>query len=269
MSFRFVQGDVFEVDLPRRSFALVYADPPYAGCRFKYARKNGSRQWGRNARADFMRELVARCEALRAPDGMAAISMGSPELRLLHLFPTNARVFPWVKPFAPFRPHVWPCYAWEPVVAWGQFPGRDEQKASKTPHDWLQLSPKVPKKGGHETPKPDEFAEWVINLTLGPRHGDVCELFAGTAPVALAAARRGLAATAVDLDDYRPEQDDIEAHIIQFPAAHSTSGHAVSHAVCESSAVLRHLDQSPHDPEAGQRGAVQLGAPAPDQGEGR
>src|SRR5262245_18152214 len=138
MEFRFIQGDVFEADLPRRHFALVYADPPYAGCRFKYARQNGSRQWGRNARADFMRELVARCEQLRAPDGIAAISMASPELRLRPLFPSNHRVFPWCKPFAPHRPHVWPTYAWEPVVAWGKFPGRAEQLASRTPHDWLQ-----------------------------------------------------------------------------------------------------------------------------------
>lgn len=205
MTFRFIQADVFDADVPLRAFSLVYADPPYAGCRFKYARANKSRQWGRNARADFMRELIARCEALRAPDGVAAISMASPELRLLPLFPSKHRVFPWVKPFAPHRPHVWPTYAWEPVVAWGVFPGRAEQKASKTPHDWLQLSPKVPKKGGHETPKPDEFAEWIINLTLGPRRGPVIELFAGTAPICRMAVRLGMDARAVDLTDYRPD----------------------------------------------------------------
>jgi hypothetical protein len=197
---------VFAADLPLRAHALVYADPPYAGCRFKYARRNNSRQWGRNARADFMRELVARMESLRAEEGVCAISMATPELRLLHLFPSNHRVFAWTKPLAPHRPHVWPTYAWEPVVAWGKFPGREEQRASQTPHDWLQLSPKVPRGSGHETPKPDAFAEWVINLTLGPRSGAVLELFAGTAPVARAAALRGLPATAVDIEDYEPAQ---------------------------------------------------------------
>lgn len=198
--FNFIQGDVFTADLPRRSFALVYADPPYAGCRFKYARQNNSRQWGRNARADFLRELIGRCEELRAEEGIAAISMASPELRLLHLFPSSHRVFPWCKPYAPHRPHVYPTYAWEPVVAWGKFCGREEQLATRTPMDWLMLSPSVPKKGGHETPKPPEFATWVLNLTLGPRRGPVLELFAGTAPIATAAVDLGMPATAVDMD---------------------------------------------------------------------
>lgn len=202
-SFEFIQGDVFAVDLGVHRFALIYADPPYAGCRFKYARRNGSRQWGRNARADFLRELIARMEQLRAPDGICAVSMTSNEaLRLGHLFPSNARQFAWTKPYAPMRPHVWPCYAWEPVVAWGQFCGRAEQKASRTPHDWLNLSPKVPRKGGHETPKPDDFAAWLINVTLGPRSGRVLELFAGTAPICRAAAARGMFSVAVDLDRY-------------------------------------------------------------------
>lgn len=193
-------ADVFRADLPARHFALVYADPPYAGCRFKYARRNGSRQWGRNARADMMRELIAAIEQWRAPDGVGAVSMTSNEaLRLGHLFPTDARQLAWVKPWAPMRPHVWPCYAWEPVVVWGRLPGRNEQLASRTPHDWLQCAPQVPEPGGHETPKPPAFAAWIIGQTLGPRVGPVLELFAGTAPIANQAAARGMPATAVDL----------------------------------------------------------------------
>jgi hypothetical protein len=191
-----LQSDVFTADLPARNFALVYADPPYAGCRFKYARRNGSRQWGRNARADFMRELISRMEWLRREDGVCAVSMAVPELLLLPLFPSGWRVLAWVKPFAVFRPNVWPAYAWEPVVAWGKFPGRVEQKASQTPPDWLQLSPRVPKKTNHETPKPEGFAEWVINQTLGPRRGPTLELFAGTCPVARMAEHLGMEAWA-------------------------------------------------------------------------
>lgn len=200
---KFIQGDVFNVDLPARSFALIYADPPYAGCRFEYAKKNNSRQWGRDSRADFMRELISRMESLRAEDGVCAVSMASPELRLLPLFPSKARVLPWVKPFAVFRPNVWPSFSWEPIVAWGKFPGRAEQLASKTPHDWLMLSPRVPKKTNHETPKPEGFAEWVLNVTLGPRRGSVLELFSGTCPVARMAEHIGCESVAVDLDDYR------------------------------------------------------------------
>lgn len=205
---RYVQGDVFTVDLPLRSFDLVYADPPYAGCRFKYARRNGSRQWGRNARADFLRELIARMDSLRAVAGVCALSMASPELRLLHLFPSNTRVMPWVKPYAPHRPHVWPTYAWEPIVVWGKMPGRKEQLESKTPHDWLQLAPKSPRKSNHETPKPEDFAAWVLNVTLGPRRGPVLELFAGTAILSRVAENLGMEAVAVDIDDYRELQTD-------------------------------------------------------------
>lgn len=200
MSVTVLADDVFSAPLPPRAFGLVYADPPYAGCRFRYARGNGSRQWGRNARADFMRELVARIESLRGPDGVGAVSMGTPELALLPLFPSKRRVFAWVKPYAPNRPGVWPTFAWEPVVAWGKFPSREEQRtARQTPKDWLTLSPCVPRKGGHENPKPLGFAEWLLALTLGPRKGAVLELFAGTGPVVRAASALGLDATAVDL----------------------------------------------------------------------
>jgi hypothetical protein len=198
-------GDVFTAAVGT-GFDLVYADPPYANCRFKYARANNSRQWGRDARADFLRELIARLDGLRGPDGVAAISMATPELRLLSLFPSKARVFAWVKPYAPNRPGVWPTYAWEPVVAWGRFPNRVEQRsAKKTPKDWLHLAPAVPKKGGHENPKPDGFAEWLLDLTMGPRIGRVCELFAGSAPVCLAAIARNNEAVAVEMDPMNVE----------------------------------------------------------------
>ncbi len=201
---RFIQGDVFAAALPARSFDLVYADPPYANCRFKYARGNNSRQWGRDSRADFMRELIARMQSLRSPEGICALSMGAPEWRLAPLFPSKARLFFWTKPYAPHRPGVWPTYATELVVAWGGFVNREEQKrAKRTPFDWLNLSPAVPKGGGeHENPKPVEFGDWLLDLTLGPRCGKVLELFAGTSPICRAAESRGCEATGVDLTQW-------------------------------------------------------------------
>lgn len=196
---KFIQSDVFDLSI-RQRFNLVYADPPYAGCRFKYARQRNSRRWGMAKRADFLRELIALMEGFRKEEGTCALSMSSPELRLLHLFPSDHHVMAWVKPFAPFRPHVWPAYAWEPLVVWGNKCGRKEQLESKTPRDWLQLSPRVPKKGGHETPKPEEFARWVVNMTLGPRKGTVLDLFAGTCILAEVAETLGNKSTAVDLE---------------------------------------------------------------------
>ena len=198
---KFMQQNVFDLRLPQRS-QLVYADPPYANCRFQYARQNNSRQWGKNTRADFLRELIAVMEWHRAENGVCALSMASPELKLLSLFPTNCRVFAWCKPYAPHRPNVWPTYAWEPVVAWGTFPDRADQKRSKTPHDWLLLPPAKPG-GEHETPKPEAFGDWICELTLGPRTGHVLELFAGPCPISTAAIARGCQATAVDLTKFK------------------------------------------------------------------
>lgn len=192
-----IVGDVFAAELPQRHFALVYADPPYAGCRARYARGNNSRQWGRDARADFMRDLIARMEQLRAEDGVCAVSMGTPELRLLNLFPSKCRVAAWVKPNVSPRPGIWPSFAWEPLVMWGALP-----TDKGAPNDWREISPRVKNRRGHETPKPDAFAEWVLELTLGNRRGSVCELFAGTAPVSRLAVERGMYAVAVDLTDY-------------------------------------------------------------------
>jgi hypothetical protein len=205
-----IQADVFTADLPKRAYGLVYADPPYANCKFKYARKNNSRQWGINARTDYMRELVARMEELRAPDGAAALSMATPELRLMHLFPSGARVLAWVKNWSQFRPGVWPTFAWEPLIVWGTRASWREHggiegngRPGGVPFDWVVLNP-APRKGkrAHETMKPEGFGDWVLDVTLGRRVLPVCELFAGTAPVARAAEVRGCEATGVDFDDY-------------------------------------------------------------------
>jgi len=196
-----LETDVFGLRLDRQ-FDLIYADPPYANCRFKYARQNNSRQWGKDKRADFVRELIAVMDWHRSDEGVCAMSMATPELRLMPLFPTTARVFAWCKPHAPMRPGVWPCYAWEPVIAWGKFPDREQQKTGKTPMDWVSMAPAVPD-GSHETAKPQAFGDWVCNLTLGPRQGNALELFAGTCPISTAAIARGCKATAVDVERYR------------------------------------------------------------------
>lgn len=196
---RVVTGDVFAVDLPLKHYALVYADPPYAGCRAVYARRNNSRQWGLNPRADFMRELIARMDSLRRPSGVCALSMGSGELKLMHLFPSSVRVCAWVKPTASPRPGIWPTYAWEPLVIWGELPGKEAE--GTPPNDWALFSSARERNINHETPKPLAFAPWLLKTTLGPRRGPVCELFAGSAPVSILATAWGMEADAVDLVD--------------------------------------------------------------------
>lgn len=208
----FIQGDVFSARIPGR-YDLVYADPPYANCRFKYARGNKSRQWGRNSRADFMRELIARMESLRSGDGMCALSMASTEWRLAPLFPTTARLVFWTKPYAPHRPGVLPTYATELIAIWGRTVNRREQKeAEKTPFDWFSLSPAVPRGGKeHENPKPEGFGEKILERTLGPRvkiaseagfRLKTLELFAGTAIVSREFESLGCDATAVDITQW-------------------------------------------------------------------
>lgn len=148
-------------------------------------------------------------EELRSPDGAAALSMASPELRLLHLFPSSARVLAWVKNWAQFRPGVWPTFAWEPLVVWGtranwrQHGGiKSSGRPGGVPFDWILLNPNPNRHRPHETPKPDGFGDWVLDVTIGRQAVTVCELFAGTAPISRAAESRGCFSTAVDIEDY-------------------------------------------------------------------
>lgn len=101
--------------------------------------------------------------------------------------PPKVRVAAWVKPFAFFKPKVWPAYAWEPVIY--KKPKRDCRRDAKTPVDWLLLNPhgvsRKQRTDGDQTKgqKPEAFTRWLIQM-LDARPGDsLDDLFHGSGRV--------------------------------------------------------------------------------------
>jgi hypothetical protein len=155
---------------------FAYCDPPYPGCAHLYPEKT---------EVDHA-QLIARLVA-DYPDGWA-LSTSSPALKaVLALCPDEARVMPWVKPFAIFKPNVGVAYAWEPVIVMG---GRRRTREQETVRDWVSAN--ITLRRGLTGAKPDAFCYWlfgVLNITDGD---ELHDLFPGTRAVtqALAAWRR-------------------------------------------------------------------------------
>src|SRR5688572_9677356 len=103
---------------------IAYADPPYPGESHFYdaptrPRAKVTYQPGPDAAGEVDHPaLIARLVA-DFPDGWALSTKASALRDLLPLCPPRARVMPWVKPFASFKPGINPAYAWEPIIVFG------------------------------------------------------------------------------------------------------------------------------------------------------
>ena len=85
----------------------AYADPPYIG---QAARHYNSEEV----------DHVALLERLAGEYEAWALSASAPSLSvLIPLLPPGTRTGIWVKPFASWKPNVYPSYAWEPVIFFG------------------------------------------------------------------------------------------------------------------------------------------------------
>ena len=157
---------------------FAYADPPYLGqCNlYDHVHPDG-RCWDD---PETHRTLIARLSDW-FPDGWL-LSLSSPSLgRLLTMCPNTVRVGAWVKPFASFKPHVNPAYAWEPVIWQG---GRKRDRSVLTVRDWVSAN--ITLKRGLTGAKPEEFCFWVFDV-LGMQSGDeFVDIFPGTGAVGLA-----------------------------------------------------------------------------------
>lgn len=149
-----------------RTFA--YADPPYQGVAHRYPEQT-----------EVNHPILI--EYLRTFDGWA-LSCKSGSLRdLLPLCPPKARVLSWVKHYAPMRPNVWPCYAWEPVIL-VPLPGVD--RTQPTPQDWTSAETRT----GQDIvgQKPPAFCVWLFRCArLRPGDGFV-DVFPGSGAVSRA-----------------------------------------------------------------------------------
>jgi hypothetical protein len=157
---------------------FAYADPPYEGQAWKYARE--ARANGRRSReVDHPALIATLCDEF--PDGWA-LSMKSNSLhRLLPLSPPGTRVLAWVKTFVPAYPNIRPIYSWEPVLLAG---GRASEE-SRMVKDALIVGPQQglhPRKTNAPLgAKPSEFCRWILDA-LGYRDGEdeLVDLFPGT-----------------------------------------------------------------------------------------
>jgi hypothetical protein len=152
----------------------AYADPPYPGCAHLY------REHPDYAGEVDHAELVARL-VREFPDGWA-LSTSAPALRdVLNLCPREARVMPWVKPFASFKPGVGVAFAWEPVIVMG---GRKRTRQQPTARDWVAAN--ITLKRGLTGAKPRAFCFWLFDV-LGMEPGDeFVDLFPGSGAVWMA-----------------------------------------------------------------------------------
>lgn len=152
---------------------LAYVDPPYYG----YAEKFYGDLHPEAAVYDTIEAheaLIARVVA--EYDGWA-FSMTSGNLHdLLPLFPADARVGAWVKPFASFKKGVSPAYTWEPVVF--RPAPRKHDITAPTVRDYVAVG--ITLQRGLVGAKPEGFCRWIVDL-LGWQPGDTIEdVFPGT-----------------------------------------------------------------------------------------
>lgn len=145
---------------------FAYADPPYPGCAGFYPEKR---------EVDHV-ALIDRLE-IGYPDGWAlsTSAVALPQIMRQGNYPMTARVMPWVKTFAVFKPNVGVAYAWEPVIVCG---GRRRTREQATVRDWV--SAPITIKRGLVGAKPDDFYYWLFSV-LNVQSGDVvADLYPGT-----------------------------------------------------------------------------------------
>lgn len=176
----FIKQDVFDVSIKADA---VYADPPYKGQGRRYGIKKDLQ----------MKNLIKVMEDI-AP--RRALSVSAPMIpEILELLP-NARILPWVKPQTSFKPNVWPAYIWEPVFIWGDIKA---DRTMPTPRDHLVADAYQKKPGEFVTPKPPEFADWIIRVLIPKPSGKVfCDLFSGSGAIGRVADGLGCSVIAVD-----------------------------------------------------------------------
>lgn len=162
---------------------IAYADPPYPGESHFYepakrARKKVTYQPSSSSTGEVDHvELIARLSR-DFPDGWA-LSTKAPSLRdLLPICPPRARVMPWVKPFASFKPGVNPSYSWEPIIVVG---GRKRTRQEKTVRDWVAANITMSK--GLAGVKPYDVCAWLFEVMGMSRDDELVDLFPGSGAV--------------------------------------------------------------------------------------
>lgn len=156
---------------------IAYADPPYIG---QSARHYKGKEVDHIA-------LIKRLEKYDA----WALSCSSPSLKyILPMCPRNARVAAWVKPFAFFKPKIWPTYAWEPIV-FVPISARTRKPLAykgRNTFDYvsckpLGMTPEERKNIVVHGAKPDDFCQWLFSILNVQPTDRFTDLFHGSGRV--------------------------------------------------------------------------------------
>ena len=144
---------------------FAYADPPYPG-------KSAKHYAGREVNH---RLLLARLNEFDA----WALSTNSTTLQdVLSICPAGVRIAAWVKTYAVLKPHVFPQYAWEPVIFSG---GRNRFGEIDTPRDWLAA--RITAGKGMVGVKPTAFSFWLFDLVGLLPDDELVDMFPGVGAV--------------------------------------------------------------------------------------
>lgn len=152
-----------------------YADPPYPGQSAKHY----------SGHPDFDGEVnhAKLIDRMEWDYDAWVLHTSSAALRdVLHLCPSNVRVWAWVKPFAAFKKNVSPAYAWEPIivkVARHAEPNRTEDSA--TMRDWF--SEPITMKRGLTGAKPERLCFWIFEAMGLEPTDELHDLFPGSGAV--------------------------------------------------------------------------------------
>ena len=155
---------------------FAYADPPYLGLAAKFY-GHLHPDAADYDKPETHQALIDRlCSEFS--DGWA-MSLHAPALRtILPMCPPEARVMPWVKPFASFKPGVGVAYAWEPVIVMG---GRRRTREQRTVRDWCAVNSTLRK--GFTGAKPAGFVHWLLDVLNAEQDDEVVDLFPGSGAV--------------------------------------------------------------------------------------
>lgn len=155
---------------------FAYADPPYIDLCAKYDHVHGPILEGLCwDDIDTHRQFIG--DYLSQFDGWALSLSSSHLYRILPLCPPTARVAPWCKSFASFKPNVNPAYVWEPVIFFGA------RKASERTHNVTVRDYHIGRtamRRGLFGAKPEDFCAWVAQLLGVEDEDDFVDIFPGT-----------------------------------------------------------------------------------------
>jgi hypothetical protein len=154
---------------------IAYADPPYP----RQAKKHYSAD-PRCAEVDHAHLIQTLEEDF---DGWA-LSSGADLFAMQYvipLLPEGARVCPWVKPFASFKPNVTLAYAWEPIYI---KPARKRGRDLPTVRDWVSAN--ITLKRGLSGAKPDSVCWWLFDALGMEPEDELVDIFPGSGAVSRA-----------------------------------------------------------------------------------